>query len=173
VIELVRKGSVCAEIGVYKGDFTREILRVGEPRELHLLDGWWEVEGETYENEWYGWEGVSDTRAAYREVERIVAEHPECQIHFGDDLETLPTFPDHYFDWVYLDSSHKYEHTKRELALLARKVKPEGIISGHDWWPDPSHEHHGVYRAVNEFCERDWQIVYLDDWNQWAIARAK
>jgi hypothetical protein len=50
--------------------------------------------------------GEADTRAAYREVEALAHEHQECVLHVGDDLEILPTSPDNYFDWVYLDGSH-------------------------------------------------------------------
>jgi hypothetical protein len=164
-------GAVCAEIGVYKGDFSREILRHAKPKELHLIDGWWTVEGDVYEHPWYAGVGEADTHAAYREVEALAEQHPECRIHVGNDLEIIPTFPDAYFDWVYLDSSHDYEHTLQELMLLARKVR--GPITGHDWYPDPAIEHHGVYLAVNEFCEREgWRISWLDEWHQWGIERA-
>jgi Methyltransferase domain len=164
------RGAVCAEIGVYKGDFSREILRHAQPRLLHLIDAWWLVEGDFYENPWYAGVGEADTRAAYRQVEALAQDHAECRIHLANDLEILPIFPDAYFDWVYLDSSHEYEHTKQELELLAHKVK--GPIAGHDWYPDPTSLHHGVYKAVTEFCDREgWSVTWLDEWAQWMIER--
>lgn len=172
LVERMPKGAVCAEIGVYKGDFSRDILKFAKPSELHLIDGWWTVEGDEYEHPWYSMVGQeADTRAAYGEVEALARDHSECIIQMGDDLEILPTFADHYFDWVYLDSSHRYEHTVKELELLERKVKT--VICGHDWCPDPGAEHHGVYRAVTEFCARgDWHVTWTDDWDQWAIERS-
>ena len=167
---VVGRGGVGAEIGVYKGDFSRELLAHVKPAKLHLIDGWWLVEGDSYEQPWYAAEGEADTRAAYREVERLANAYPNCFVHVGDDLEILPTFPDGYFDWVYLDSSHEFEHTVKKLELLRAKVKPGGIIAGHDWWPDPAHEHHGVYRAVTEFCGRyGLEVEAADPWNQWLV----
>jgi hypothetical protein len=42
-LELLRRmpvESVCAEIGVWKGDFSREILRRTSPKMLHLINPW-------------------------------------------------------------------------------------------------------------------------------------
>ena len=170
-LEWLPKDAVCAEIGVFKGDFSRDILRRTKPRELHLIDGWWTTEGKTFDHPWwYAEQGAADTRSAYREVQALAAQHPVCTVHVGDDLKILPTFPEHYFDWVYLDTSHMYEQTVRELEELRRVVKPTGIIAGDDWFTDPDHVYHGVCRAVTEYCERyGGQVVADDEWNQWAV----
>jgi hypothetical protein len=73
------------------------------------------------------------------------------RIHIGDDLAVLPAFPDRYFDWVYVDSVHVYEHTRLELEILSRKVKEGGLIARDDWIEDRDHPRHGVCRAVREF----------------------
>jgi SAM-dependent methyltransferase len=110
----------------------------------------------------------TSTREAYEQAVRVADER--CEFHIGNDLEILPTFPDGYFDWVYLDTSHEYRHTVGELEILRTKLKETGLIAGHDWYPDPNHELHGVYRAVTEFClSQGWKIVWLDEWTQWAI----
>jgi hypothetical protein len=161
-------GAVCAEIGVYKGDFSRHILRVTRPRELHLIDGWWTL-GEDFGPCWYGSEEPVSTRWAYEDAKRAVEGGP-CTFHVGDDLEILASFPDRYFDWVYLDTSHQYEQTVNELALLRSKVKPSGIVAGDDWFEDPAHEYHGVCRAVREFCERHGLEPEVDElWSQWLV----
>jgi hypothetical protein len=66
-----------------------------------------------------------------------------------------------------------YEHTWAELELLQQKVKPGGLIAGHDWHPDPEHRHHGVYLAVHEFCEKyGWRVKKVDKlYTQWCIER--
>jgi hypothetical protein len=47
-------GSVCAEIGVWKGDFAAEILRVVRPTRLHLVDPWQLMTEEAYREARYG-----------------------------------------------------------------------------------------------------------------------
>lgn len=92
-------------------------------------------------------------------------------MNIGYDLEELENFPNGYFDWVYLDTTHSYKQTARELAILQSRVSRQGLIAGDDWHPDPNHPHHGVYRAVHEFVNREGhELVYSNDadW-QWAI----
>jgi hypothetical protein len=60
-----------------------------------------------------------------------------------DDLQALAKMPDGHLDRVYLDTTHQYEQTAKELQLLKVKVKPGGVIAGDDWQSDPSHRHHG------------------------------
>ena len=114
-------------------------LEVARPRRLYLVDGWWELHGESFPREWgeySGW-GSASTRDAYMATRRVVAEHASastvCEIHVGDDLEFLAGLPDAHLDWAYLDSSHQYEHTVAELELQTfpvlaaipnRSVKP-------------------------------------------------
>ncbi len=71
---------------------------------------------------------------------------------------------DSYFDWVYLDTDHSYSVTKQELDILKFKVKPGGIIAGHDYisYDFIGHTRYGVIEAVNEFCVNEqWEIIYL------------
>ena len=101
---------------------------------------------------------------------KCVNKKVEVDVGFSQDV--LKKFPDNYFDWVYLDSSHLYKQTLDELELLKAKVKDNGIISGHDWQPDPQKNHHGLYKAVNKFLEKNpYEIIYLDQSTQWAIKR--
>src|SRR4051812_42875892 len=47
-LKVVPKNAVGVELGVFKGEFSAEILRVAKPRELHLVDAWWTAYGDTY-----------------------------------------------------------------------------------------------------------------------------
>jgi hypothetical protein len=174
VLKLLPRDSVGAEIGVFKGEFTAHILRVVRPREFHLIDAWWLLYGEHYPN-WgaYTQFGTLRTRDAYEHAKRVVARVDRwgaTVFHVADDVECLKGFADSYFDWVYLDTSHEYEHTKQELALLRQKMKRGGLISGDDWQTDSNHPHHGLCRAVVEFCEMcGWELVHSDAYGQWCI----
>jgi hypothetical protein len=174
VLKILPKGSVGAEIGVFKGEFTAHILRTVKPKELHLIDAWWLLYGEYYPD-WgaYTEFGRLRTKDAFESAKRVVARldrRNAAVFHIDDDVGCLEGFGDFYFDWVYLDSSHEYAHTKKELAVLKRKVRRGGLITGDDWQPDPNHAHHGLCRAVQEFCHGcDWELVHSDSYGQWCI----
>ena len=174
-LELLPKGSVGAEVGVFRGHFTKHILERVRPSRLHLIDGWWRLYGEHFPNwGWYTRFGRLKTRDAYASVERTAARHDggkSTVMHVGDAAECLRSFDDSYFDWVYIDSAHDYEHTKAVLEIVKNKVKPGGTILGHDWEENPCHVHHGVCKAVNDFMkERGWKLLKTDDFSQWCIA---
>jgi hypothetical protein len=40
LLKLMPKNSICAEIGVWKGEFSKETIRIVRPRMLHLIDPW-------------------------------------------------------------------------------------------------------------------------------------
>jgi hypothetical protein len=169
ILDLLPKHSVGAEIGVFKGEFSGHLLRRVHPRELHLIDAWWKLFGEFYPD----WGAYTDfgrlrTRDAFAQAEAVVRRYDRqgvASFHVADDIEYLSGVPDRYFDWVYLDSSHYYEHTRRELEVLDRKVKRDGLIAGDDWYED------GVYRAAREFCQATgWRLVRIDVFGQWCLA---
>jgi len=140
-------GGVAAEVGVAFGDFTKQIVALNRPRKLHLLDVWGSARYE---------EGLRQVKMAQAD---LIAEGV-VEIHRGLSTDQLPTFPDSYFDWVYIDTDHTYETTYQELVIAATKVKSGGFISGHDFcpgnvitpWP------YGVIEACNKFCvEFEWE----------------
>jgi hypothetical protein len=173
VAELLPKGGVGAELGVYKGRFSPVLLQVSEAKQLHLVDPWYLLTPE-----WHWGVGDRSTVNALRRILRRFRNEIEAgrvEVHVGNDLDVLRRMADHSLDWAYLDSSHAYGHTVDELALLDRKVRPGGVIAGDDWQPDPDHPHHGVHRAVTEFLQANgYELRYADVGNrQWAISRGR
>jgi hypothetical protein len=174
LFKVLPQNAICAELGVFKGEFSESILEYGKPKEAHFIDVWWSLFGETYPD----WADYTDfgrlkTRDAHAQAVAKIKKYPGKNIvHVGSDLEYLREFEDAYFDWVYIDSSHEYEHTCEELKILLTKVKQGGVICGHDWLDDEKHPHYGVKRAVVEFCrDNNWEVIYKDRYLQWAIKK--
>ncbi len=155
LFENLPKGGVVAEIGVLRGDSSSEILALNQPAKLHLLDAW------------DLWHGDKHGASYYQLVQQRFAEQVTAgavEIRKGWSSDVLPTFPDTYFDWVFLDSSHVFENVRRELALLESKIKPGGFIAGKKYtaWSLYGRSRYGVVEAVNEFClENGWELAFL------------
>ena len=168
---LLPKFGVGAELGVFEGLFTCYLVDRLKPSKLHLIDPWFHLS-----NSWTWAAGNPSTVNAVVKILskwRSEIERGAMQVHVDFDTQLLPHFENTYFDWVYIDSSHQYEETHEELRLLSSKMKPQGVIAGDDWQPDPTHRHHGVYRAVSEFAESsDFSIILSDERTaQWALKR--
>lgn len=52
---------------------------------------------------------------------------------FSTNLELIKSFPDEYFDFVYIDGDHSYKGAKSDLINYFRKVRSGGVIAGHDY----------------------------------------
>lgn len=87
---------------------------------------------------------------------------PFVKIIRNFSYEASLTFPDNYFDFIYIDAAHDYESMVLDLNAWWPKLKPGGILSGHDYidydvvWRGKKCE---VYRATNEFAEQNNVIV--------------
>lgn len=151
LLELLPHNAVVAEIGVAFGDFSQQILEIAQPAKLHLIDAW---EGERYGS---GLETIETKFAAQIKREQVVVSR-------GYSTDRLAEFPDDYFDWVYIDTSHSYSTTRDELALAEKKVKRGGLIAGHDFCKGNvvAPVVYGVVQACGEFClNRGWGYKYL------------
>ena len=150
-------GGLCAEIGVWKGDFSARILDVTQPTTLHLIDPWHHEPGEAYRDAWYGGRldaGQAQMDAVFNSVvERFAPELAAgtVVIHRAASVDAAPAFADGSLDWVYIDGNHFYEFVKVDLELWSRKLKPGGLLTGDDY-RDGGGWDGGVKRAVDEFA---------------------
>lgn len=146
------KNAICAEIGVWKGEFSRKILSVTRPKMLHLIDPWLFM-GE-YPNRWYGGSFATSQSDMDKIYERVLREFGDiATIHRRRSCDALASLPDGHLDWVYIDADHSYEAVLADLELSRQKVKRGGCIAGDDldWRPE---EGMPVKRAVDEFLAR-------------------
>lgn len=151
-LEALPKGGVLAEAGVDHGDFSAMILAIMQPKRLHLIDVW-------SSKRYHG--GLQDV--VRKKFQHELASG-QVQIDLGLSTEVLPRFTDGYFDLVYIDTDHGYTVTAAELELCRTKVKPGGIIAGHDYvtgnWDGGVR--YGVVEAVHEFCVKyGWELILL------------
>jgi SAM-dependent methyltransferase len=134
------KHSICAEIGVWNGDFSAEILRRNDPKELHLID--FDIEGFSLRDRF--------------------ADDPRVVLHEGHSVDILSRFPAEYFDWIYVDAGHDYESVKADAAASALRLKRGGIMVFNDYifWSHTEALPYGVVQAVNEMCVHNgWRVV--------------
>lgn len=168
LMSVIPPGGIGAELGVLKGHLTPGLIEWLKPTKLYVVDPWYLL-GPTWE--WAAGD-QSTVRALLRTIRRLrpALEKEQAHVVVDDDLVFLANLPDQSLDWVYLDSSHMYDHTLKELTLLVRKVKQGGVIAGDDWRPEPGHPHHGVCKAVREFeAAGRLEVFYASSANrQWA-----
>lgn len=124
-----------AEVGVWRGDFSREILtRCTALQRYVMIDPWahlsdWNKPYNTEQrrfDEIYA-EAMQQTEfaASKREVLR------------GRTKDVAASIPDGSLDFVYIDGDHTLRGIAIDLIQLLPKVREGGLIGGDDFTPDP------------------------------------
>lgn len=152
LLEYFPKNAEVAEVGVDEGRYSEKILNITAPRVLHLIDPW---DSDRY--------GDGKMKAVEDKFKKQISSG-QVTIHRGRGVEVLKEFPDDTFDWVYLDTTHRYRETLEELELCGMKVKKGGLIAGHDYAAGNVDRalRYGVVDAVNEICAKyDYRLAYL------------
>lgn len=139
VLHLCKRNSICAEVGVWKGEFTKHLL-ARSPRELYLIDPWeYQVQ---FPGRWFSGK-VAHSQSDMDEIADGVAKrygtYPGVHIVRNKSANAFPTFADGTFDFVYIDGNHEYEPTLQDLRNAWRTVKAGGSITGDDYmWRNDS-----------------------------------
>jgi predicted O-methyltransferase YrrM len=77
-------------------------------------------------------------------------------------LEAVNFFADNSFDFVFIDGDHTYEGVKADIAAWSPKLKPTGMLAGHDYTPagHPDTSFEGVGRAVREAFGDNIRVIH-------------
>ncbi|MES2122636.1 MAG: class I SAM-dependent methyltransferase [Chlamydiota bacterium] len=136
-----------AEIGVNKGETSQILHHLFPTAHLYLIDPW-EL------NPTYMHSATPISRKnkhyakAYDTVVSQFANAPNVSILRTTSLQAAPITPNN-FDLVFIDANHEYTHVKQDILTWLPKVRPGGILAGHDYEPEiPMFS--GVKRAVDE-----------------------
>jgi SAM-dependent methyltransferase len=175
------KGAVGAEIGVAEGAYSAAILEAAQPNELHLIDPWSHLESGSdvlQADRLLAEVGEARTRGEafdappanslgdeqYAQVVARFEGDPRVRLHRQYSYKAAASFDDGLFDFVYIDGNHHYEFVLRDLEDFAVKLKPGGLLFGHDFFEDAfaREERYGVVDAVSAFVKRsDFRFLML------------
>lgn len=145
ILELIEENFVCAEVGVWKGEFSRQIISKN-PSKLYLIDPWITQD---YANRWYSIEQQKMDKI-YEDVCDQFKDNQSVKIirSMSTDVEIQQKL-----DLVYIDANHSYEFVLADLQFYYNLMKPNSYITGDDFrWTDPSGISRGPGAAVKEFC---------------------
>lgn len=153
----LRGCKVGAEVGVEKGAYAEQILSRNPGLHLYCIDAWLAYEG--YRNH----VKQEQVDGLFVSAQRRLAGHRVTFIK-SMSVEASSQFGDASLDFVFIDANHDEPHVYADLVAWAPKVRPGGIVSGHDYcegW-QKSCGTVGVIPAVHRFVrERGIQTWFV------------
>ena len=147
------------EIGIHKGDFSKQLAQHLQPKKLILVDPWIAYDDEIYSNSWYGNSSISN-QVIQDQYFFEIKKYFENQIEL-DTVEIHRKTSDNFFtqnklkfDLIYIDGNHLFDFVKRDISNSLNFINQDGIIVLDDydvagWWND------GITKAVDFFREKN------------------
>ena len=147
------------EIGVFEGDHAKRILQELNINTLHLIDPYKAYDG--YEDEMNNFHTKQENLINAQTLRTAETKAHTTLVQYLHKIEFIKEksedivdeFTDESLDFVYIDGSHRYEEVKKDMTFWFSKVKPGGVMGGHNI---QNHENgdgtNGVPQAVAEFA---------------------
>ena len=77
----------------------------------------------------------------------------------GHSLDVVNNYEDESLDFIFIDGSHYYDDVKADIVAWLPKLKPNGIIGGHDYGKIDENAD-GVADAVDEIFGKENIVVH-------------
>lgn len=148
-----------AEIGVESGEYSRILLEANPNLYLFSIDAW-------------------KSHRAYRDhtrqskLDKFYENTVAALSPFGErshiirrfSMDALELFKDNSLDFVYIDANHKFVEVANDVHHWLKKVRPGGILAGHDYtkYKNQEAEIH-VHQVINGYTDayriRPWFVL--------------
>lgn len=139
------------EIGVASGDYSQVIMEKNPTIEMYGVD--------PYER----YEGYKDyqLRSTFDKMESSAQSKlwrfPSYKFIKKFSVDASRDFEDNSLDFVYIDGNHSGEAVKEDIEAWISKVKPGGIMAGHDFtgrWPS-------LRQEVIKYCKNTHRPLFV------------
>lgn len=167
MIAALPSGSIGAEIGVHRGEFSAQMLGLPNVKFLYLIDPWRSFPRDIWTSDLNGQDQQANLDATRNALADKRFDGKFTLIHMmSDEAYHQSLILPQKLDFIFLDANHRFKFVLDDLTNWSKRTD---VICGHDFCTsDLSRRHNwGVVEAVEEFLERnlDWHLeaVTLDD----------
>jgi SAM-dependent methyltransferase len=112
------------EVGVWKGHYTKVLCEAG--MSMCGIDIW------------EGYEGYKDfEQHGLEEAEKSAKNRLkdyDCTLVKGWSMDVVKKIKDDSLDFVFIDGNHDFRHVTEDIDEWKKKVRPGGIVAGHDFF---------------------------------------
>lgn len=133
VLDYITEGDVCAEVGVWRGMFSRHILSKN-PSVFYGIDPW--THFPQFGNRCYGKRKGTNQELLdniYQQAIDNIGSDSRVSLHRMMSAHAAQIMPNNHLDFLYIDGNHSFEYVLADLIAFIPKMKQGGIICGDDY----------------------------------------
>lgn len=145
------------EVGVAEGKYAEILCKANPQMKISGIDPFVPYEGYTD----YADAGTFDQ--FLKQAKERLSKYPNYHIIMDFSVKALTKFSDNSVDFVYIDANHEEPYISQDIAGWSKKVKPGGIMAGHDYVRRKNVIPWDVINAVQKYVKqhqiRPWFIL--------------
>lgn len=120
------------EVGTHRGAYAHVFMKHWKGKKLYCVDPWKNPEGYELQSTCLSGGGI-DREEDFKIAKNIASKHaPRIELIRKLSEEAAPDFENESLDFVYIDGDHSIEGITSDLKLWYPKIKPWGLVAGHD-----------------------------------------
>ena len=128
-----------AEIGTADGRYAEILCKEIPGLQLYCVDPYMKYEG--------NWRSNDYQQKAYEKAMERLSTH-NAKILRTTGVEASLKIMDEALDFVFIDGDHHFDSVMTDIILWSKKVRPGGIVSGHDMYHFKTG---GVFKAITTY----------------------
>lgn len=151
IFKLIKKNSVCCEIGVWKGEFSQLIIKKNNPTKLYLIDPWKDFGDNYFDKKHIKYRQENQDQRFKLVNEKLKSNILKNQVEVlkMTSEEALSKLKDIKFDFIYVDGNHQYKFVKYDIENYFELLNESGYLVGDDYRID------SVKKAVHDFIQNN------------------
>lgn len=115
-----------AEIGVRKGMFSKWLALKVKGLKLYCVDPYTSYDG------YSEYKDQKELNSIEEEAHKRLG-NLNCEFINKFSMDAVKDFEDNSLDFVYIDANHAFEYVVNDINEWQKKVRPGGIVAGHDY----------------------------------------
>ncbi len=132
-----------AELGVRRGEFSASLLQHNPNLYMICVDIW---EDHPYLNE----KGQPHNNNYHTFLSNIESVKYRCSQFKLLTIEAHKLVEDKSLDFIFIDATHTYDSLEKDIFLWKDKLKPGGILMGHDYHPE--FDNSGMIHCIDKYA---------------------
>lgn len=145
-----------AEIGVLFGRYSKILCESNPKLKLYSIDPWLAYK------EYKDLTTQENFDSLYERTKKSMAPF-NCKIIRKKSLDAVKDYPDNSLDFVYIDGNHEFASEANDIHEWSKKVRLDGIISGHDYrkyrYKSFSHTYEVLHAYTSAYGISPWFIT--------------